>query len=179
MPKVLMQPGLFGWHLEAGGGGGSGRTQDDPFLFFMVVSDFFLAMRLCLRLSAFVCIAWYLVCMSKQKQSDAVMVRIPKDLAARIDEAAEAAGGVPRERWVRRALEKLLVPESKVVTAEGRRIVDLDVDPLPAVTQARREVAKGIAKDKAATLQQFKCSVCGLRTVGGPCQKHPKASEAV
>lgn len=84
------------------------------------------------------------------------MVRLPRELAARVDAAAD---GVPRDRMVRRLVEVALGdPRSGRPRAESQP--EGSAKPTRAV---RAESRSG---------EHFRCAVCGQKTVGGFCTRH-------
>ena len=81
---------------------------------------------------------------------------VPPEMVAEID---ERRGLIPRSAWIVRALEAALAPHERF--EDGKRVVDVDLDAPPA-RPTRSKVG----------LPQFRCGVCGIKTVGGPCVKH-------
>jgi hypothetical protein len=78
--------------------------------------------------------------------SDTVNVRLPRELARRIDEAAQ---GVPRERWVRMVLSAALEPEGHAIVyrdpkpQERRPLPTIKPDPRPSAPESIPGGSKG------------------------------------
>lgn len=109
--------------------------------------------------------------MSRQEKADVVTVRIPRELAARIDVAAD---GVPRERWVRRALEGLLVPEAaRSVERRGDALVDLDASAVPV--DIPFEPSPRNSKPLPSTAVPPSSAKRASEMKPGGCKEHPRA----
>jgi hypothetical protein len=119
-------------------------------------------------------------------------VRIPGELDARL--VAEAERLDRSVSWlIVRALDGTIGGATQKVATQAAKAAEKpeyewkDLPPAPTKEQLAAEATivpqaprrAGSKTTQAIGLESFKCSVCGLRTVGGPCQKHPKSSEKV
>lgn len=119
-------------------------------------------------------------------------ITVEDELLAQIDAAKHP--DVSRASFVRRAIQEMVAS----MRHGASRVDSLEVSPEVAeafrektskVTQTKvADVLKDPAPTRAETeamanltgLAQFRCGVCGLKTIGGPCAKHgEKASEKV
>jgi predicted transcriptional regulator len=120
-------------------------------------------------------------------------VRIPLELDARLVAEAERLDRSVSWLIVRaldgsigRASQKVATQRAKAAENPAAKMTPEELDPyFDAIqeqvkpTPEKRSEYEWKDLPPSPNLEQFKCSVCGLRTVGGPCQKHPKSSEKV
>jgi hypothetical protein len=113
-------------------------------------------------------------------------ITVDDELLARIDEVKHEDQS--RAAFVRRALERAVTGSVSPQKWTDDSLAEVPYEPPERAPAETRQSVTGRKADAqyewkdlppAPSLEQFKCSVCGLRTVGGPCQKHPKSSERV
>jgi rubrerythrin len=69
------------------------------------------------------------------------------------------------------------LPPATVGGAEAKPHPAIRAEAAPA-RRTQTKVAE-VLRDPGIELLQFRCGVCGLKTIGGPCVKHPKHSEVI